>query len=168
MKPSACCRYRQTSTDEKQIHHCSPTLEARVKLCAQVAITMISWGKQPRTMETLHNRAQLPLLLADFSMDTDRIGKGATNPAKKTVPWISGEAQVPLLQLAMPISVTSCGQPPCLETQACSSYSEVRHQPQRYLVPSACEDLKNYSKFRSACADSRPQSSLSHPPPRLR
>lgn len=84
MKLSACCRYHQTSTDEKQIHHCSSTLKARVKLCALIAITMISWGRQPRTMETLHNPAQLPLLPADLSIYTDRIGKAATNPARKT------------------------------------------------------------------------------------
>lgn len=40
-----------------------------------------------------------------------------------------------LLQVMMPISSGRCKQPPPLETQACSSYSEVSHQIQDYPVP---------------------------------
>lgn len=75
----------------------------------------------------------------------------STNPARKPVSRIPGETQVLLLQSVMPVSAGSCGQPPRVETQACSTYSEVSHQLQHYLVPSACEGFKkNNNKFRSA------------------
>lgn len=51
-----------------------------------------------------------------------------------------------LLQVMMPISSGRCNQPPPLETQACSSYSEVSHQTRDHLVPSGCgsfEKTKN-------------------------
>jgi len=73
---------------------------------------------------------QLATLLRGLPKDTD------ANLASEPISQLSGEAQVLLLQWAMPISAGCCGQPPPLETQACSSYSEVS-QIQHYIVPPA-------------------------------
>lgn len=84
---------------------------------------------------------KLATLLRRLPNDTD------ANLASKPISQIPGEAQVLLLQLVIP----NCRQPPPLETQSCSSYSEVSHQIQHYLVPSACEGFKKkFKKLRSA------------------
>lgn len=126
---------------------------------------MISWGKQPRTMETTPQLGTTPaasLRAACWPQHQTRTRLASrlltalcnytsTNPAWNPVSGIPGETQVLLLQSGMPVSAGSCGQPPRVETQACSTYSEVSHQLQHYLLPSACEGFKKkIIKFRSA------------------